>query len=194
MGRCDRSLRAHGRQTQDPPLPRSLASCKKPGQNGPWFIPQEGLPPLEVQRSRKKEPGGGAAHPFPGLWADKGFLLLTRPRACVPSARNAEPPRSATRQRGAHNARAGHPSNGPGTARLGEGRPAGGGQWRREGRPPRRLPPAPRGAPLQLQGRLRPGRLLTPSTPPAPNDPEERAKQKNPQLRTGQGVGTGEGA
>ena len=75
-------------------LPRSLASCKKPGENGPWFIPQEGLPPLEVQRSRKKEPGGGAAHPFPGLWADKGFLLLTRPRACVPSARNAEPPQS----------------------------------------------------------------------------------------------------
>lgn len=122
-----------------------------------------GLPPLEVQRSRKKEPGGGAAHAFPGSGQTRSFLLL----ADAP-AELACPPQPGMRNR--RDPAKGRSVPGPVTPATGRGRRAwerGSRRagWRREGGPLGASRPRP-AKPLQLQGRLRPGRLLTPSTPP----------------------------
>lgn len=179
------SVPPHGAATQE-------TRAWSAGSRGtPWFIPQEGLPPLEVQRSRKKEPGGGAAHAFPGLWADKGFLLLTRPRACVPSARNAEPPRSG---KGALT------MPGPVTPATGRGRRA----WERGSRragpmaaggaapsaPPAR---APRGPRCSCRAGCAPGVSSRPPPLPLQMTPRSERSRKIPSLELDRGWGRGKG-
>ena len=75
-------------RTRASPFPGAWRAVRNLRKTAPTSFPGRVCRPSRFKRS----PRAGRPPPFPGLRADKGFLLPTRPRGCVPSARNAEPP------------------------------------------------------------------------------------------------------